>query len=307
MTDNRFDFQSDARFKKLSDREGGRVKIDKRFSRILKKKSGKSKNGAASKAVKVAKSAASTAADAPDSADEAEEARAAPQPAARRRRRVDKYGRNIVDEDSDGGEAERLRKLYYTGKGEKRAKKSKSAASDDESGSDARKGSSSDGSESGSDSEAAVEAPSGDDSVQIRAASEEDEGSSSDWSDSSSDSDAERDGAGDGKLYEDEDSCERVDDGGDPSKMTGSALAILNCDWGSVSAEDVFAVIWSFCGSGSKSSKKGSAAASTSPIKSVSIYQSDFGAEMMAKEAKHGPQYDVNEKTGETKGESIRK
>ena len=53
-------------------------------------------------------------------------------------------------------------------------------------------------------------------------------------------------------------------------------LAIQNCDWMHIKAEDLFVVLQSFCPSGQV-------------VKSVGIYPSNFGLERMAEEEKYGP------------------
>ncbi len=53
-------------------------------------------------------------------------------------------------------------------------------------------------------------------------------------------------------------------------------LAIQNCDWMHIKAEDLFVVLQSFCPSGQV-------------VKSVQIYPSNFGLERMALEEKYGP------------------
>ena len=61
---------------------------------------------------------------------------------------------------------------------------------------------------------------------------------------------------------------------------TSNRLAIQNCDWDNMSAEDIMAILQSFCST--MSLQSGS-------IKSVTVYPSDYGLERIEAENLHGP------------------
>lgn len=117
-------------------------------------------------------------------------------------------------------------------------------------------------------------------------------GSDSDDSDSGSDSDSSG-----GSSAEDSESEEEEEDGVAESALaipdvgdeqdgefyeedevaTSNRVAVKNCDWESVTAKDMLAIMQSFCPTGST-------------VKEVTVYFSDFGMERMAREAESGPQ-----------------
>lgn len=110
-------------------------------------------------------------------------------------------------------------------------------------------------------------------------------------SDSESDSSANEDSDSDSDLdAEDEDNnvtesalaIPEVGDqqevmGQDENVVTSNRVAVKNCDWESVSAKDMLAIMQSFCPTGAS-------------VKDVTVYFSDFGMERMAQEEQFGPQ-----------------
>jgi hypothetical protein len=78
-----------------------------------------------------------------------------------------------------------------------------------------------------------------------------------------------------GPLDIPEDEYEEEDEEGEEGHAT-CRLAILNCDWDSLKAQDLMSVLQSFCPAGKTVDK-------------VTVYPSDFGKEKMAEEATHGP------------------
>lgn len=63
------------------------------------------------------------------------------------------------------------------------------------------------------------------------------------------------------------------------TEVSSNRLAIQNCDWENVSAEDLMVILQSFCPTGK-----------TTAVRKVTIYVSDFGKERMELESKYGPQ-----------------
>ena len=72
-----------------------------------------------------------------------------------------------------------------------------------------------------------------------------------------------------------EEAGEEVPTGGD--EVATKRIALQNCDWDSLRAEDLLVAIQSFCPTGGS-------------VKRVTIYPSDFGLREMEKEEKYGPQ-----------------
>jgi hypothetical protein len=84
-----------------------------------------------------------------------------------------------------------------------------------------------------------------------------------------------------------------VDEEGDDDEEevdveSSNRLAIQNCDWDNMSAEDIMAILQSFCST--MSLQAGS-------VKSVTVYPSDYGLERMEAENKHGPPKEIWNKT----------
>jgi hypothetical protein len=110
-------------------------------------------------------------------------------------------------------------------------------------------------------------------------------GSSSDDSDDvGSDSDGDSDDSDEGGIIADERSVKgplditsdmESEDDGEEAHAT-SRLAIMNCDWDNLKAQDLMSVMQSFCPPGKT-------------VKKIVVYPSDFGKEKMANEATHGP------------------
>lgn len=94
-------------------------------------------------------------------------------------------------------------------------------------------------------------------------------------------SDSESDGNADSESDEDvRQSALAVNKGEEVEErdVTSNRLAVQNCDWESVTAQDLMVILQSFCPGGKA-------------VRSVSIYPSDFGLKAMAEEAKYGPQH----------------
>jgi hypothetical protein len=109
-------------------------------------------------------------------------------------------------------------------------------------------------------------------------------GSSSDDSDSDdggieeADSDSDNDEAFEEEEEEEEGEDDEEEDEEDiPMGDATTRIAIQNCDWDSIKATDLLVVLQSFCPQGSVVNK-------------VTVYPSDYGKEMLAKEAEYGPQ-----------------
>lgn len=109
-------------------------------------------------------------------------------------------------------------------------------------------------------------------------------GSSSDDSDGDdSDSDADSDDSDEEDVDATEGSAkgpldiysDTEEDDGEEAHAT-SRLAIMNCDWDNLKAQDLMSVMQSFCPAGKT-------------VQKVIVYPSDFGIEKMANEATHGP------------------
>mmetsp|Transcript_20792 Transcript_20792/g.35007 ORF Transcript_20792/g.35007 Transcript_20792/m.35007 type:complete len:377 (+) Transcript_20792:95-1225(+) len=84
---------------------------------------------------------------------------------------------------------------------------------------------------------------------------------------------------------------------------SSNRLAIQNCDWENMSAEDIMAILQSFCST--ISLEAGS-------VKSVTVYPSDYGLERMETENMHGPPKEIwnsslsgHHSDEESEGESI--
>ena len=91
-------------------------------------------------------------------------------------------------------------------------------------------------------------------------------------------------------------SDESEDEDGEEAHAT-CRLALMNCDWDSLKAQDLMSVLQSFCPTGKT-------------VETVTVYPSDFGKEKMANEATHGPPkiwtggYDVSdEEDDDSEGE----
>lgn len=65
-------------------------------------------------------------------------------------------------------------------------------------------------------------------------------------------------------------------------EWTSARLAVCNMDWDRMTAEDIFVALESFKPEGGK-------------IKSVHVYLSDFGAEQLNHEEKHGPRLSIQD------------
>jgi hypothetical protein len=110
-------------------------------------------------------------------------------------------------------------------------------------------------------------------------------GSSSDDSDDvGSDSDGDSDDSDEEGIVADERSMKgplditsdiESEDDGEEAHAT-SRLAIMNCDWDNLKAQDLMSVMQSFCPAGKT-------------VQKIVVYPSDFGKEKMANEATHGP------------------
>ena len=103
-------------------------------------------------------------------------------------------------------------------------------------------------------------------------------GSSSDDSDSddggTEDADSDSD---DDKAVAEEEEGEEDEEEDIPMGDATTRIAIQNCDWDSIKATDLLVVLQSFCPQGSVVNK-------------VTVYPSDYGKEMLAKETEYGPQ-----------------
>jgi len=113
--------------------------------------------------------------------------------------------------------------------------------------------------------------------------------SDSDGSDDDSDSSSEQSSSDDcdeGEEPETEHGTRRsaldIPDQAEPelsADVSSTRIAIQNCDWENLTAEDIMVVLQSFCPPGSGSA-----------VRKVSVYVSDFGKKRMEIEARYGPQ-----------------
>ena len=108
----------------------------------------------------------------------------------------------------------------------------------------------------------------GDMSDDSSSSSDDDEEESSNDSSSSSDDSSANSMQQDEEVLSDEEEA--------PTGDASNRLALQNCDWDSLSAEDLIVVLQSFCPTGHT-------------VRKVTVYPSDFGKEQMANEEKYGP------------------
>ena len=98
--------------------------------------------------------------------------------------------------------------------------------------------------------------------------------SDDDEEESSNDSSGSSDDSSANSMQQDEEVLSDEEEA--PTGDASNRLALQNCDWDSLSAEDLIVVLQSFCPTGHT-------------VRKVTVYPSDFGKEQMANEEKYGP------------------
>ncbi len=118
--------------------------------------------------------------------------------------------------------------------------------------------------------------------------SDNDDSSSDDYEEEGYDnsSNSSDDSTAGGAMQQDEEVL--TDEENAPTGEASFRLALQNCDWENLSAEDLIVVLQSFCPTGRT-------------VRKVTVYPSDFGKEQMAHEEKYGPTR-IWEKLKDTRG-----